>query len=174
MFKVGKSLIVAGLLVVVSGQAADGVLVPVVTLTPNHSKQLEPGTVSQITTYASDKAVATKKAFVDAATFTKDKTVAGAVIVKDSVVEGTKKAQELANSGLETVTTNSSKLYNYLYKLGVNGENVSTTRLYAVQGTKIAVVTAATVAVLCYAYSKVYGKEKKTITIGGDDILTVE
>lgn len=139
MFKIGKSLIVAGLLVVASAQAADANL------------EATKGYLGQAGDALSSAAKSTGTAITD----------------------GTKKAQKLASSGVETVTTNSSKLYKYLYELGVNGE-VNTTKRTAIQCTKAGVVIAATAIVLCYAYSKVYGEEKKTITIGGDDIITVE
>lgn len=150
MFKIGKSLIVAGLLVVASAQAADANL------------EATKGYLGQAGDALSSAAKSTGNALSSAANTT-----------GTAITDGTKKAQKLASSGLETVTTNSSKLYKYLYELGVNGE-VNTTKRTAIQCTKAGVVIAATAIVLCYAYSKVYGEEKKTITIGGDDIITVE
>src|SRR5437868_2910943 len=126
MFKVGKSLFVAGLLVVASSQATD--------------------TPAPATTQAAKGIVA--------------------------------KVSDAASSATTFVTTNISSLCTYLINAGFSKEEVAamakepftghSRKFYLVQGTKVAVATAATAAAAYYAYNKVYGKETKSVTTDED------
>jgi len=203
MYKIAKSLIVAGLFVSVmqaqSGEptleAAQAQLKTIWAKAASEVQTLVTSTRAQLTV-AEQKAAALAK---DLANANEVKTAKAAVVreaqaaataikkmtgnqpsvvsqVKNTVSSAAGSAKIAAGNVKNVVVKNVSAMFNYLVKVGVNDPKVSNTRFYLVQGTKVVVVTAATAYALYYAYNKVCGEQTKSLVAeyDADNILVID